>query len=219
MSLSKSLDYKLKKLDISQKELNELKLQLLDNAEELKNDFLNDGFSEEEAEKMAIDHMELDELIKSMKESSMKKSILPNRIIALILIAIYTFFILICVRNVSSISSPLVKKSYIPFKFFINIINFLFNGKYSIFEDVYFIDQMIILLLFIPFGIFIPIILNKFNNLKPNLIIFIVFNIVFSLLFYYPYFNFDITVLRILSCTLGFYIINFFKHNILHQIP
>lgn len=209
MNLSKSLDYRLKNLDISKKELNELKLQLLDNANELKKDFLNDGFSEEEAEKMAIEHLELNELIKSIRENSIKKSILPNRIIALILISIYIFFLLICVRHISSTSSPLVRKSYIPFKFFINIINFLSSGKRSILDDVYFIDQITILLLFIPFGIFVPIILNKFNNLKPNLIIFIVFNIVFSLLFYYPYFNFDITILRILSCILGFYIIKF----------
>lgn len=54
MSLIKTLDRRLKNLDISQKELNELKLQLLDNAEELKNDFLNEGFTEEEAEKKLL---------------------------------------------------------------------------------------------------------------------------------------------------------------------
>lgn len=75
MSLIKTLDRKLKNLDISQKELNELKLQLLDNAEEIKNDFLNEGFSEEEAEKKAIDSIELDELVKSIKEGSIKKSL------------------------------------------------------------------------------------------------------------------------------------------------
>ena len=75
MSLIKTLDRRLKNLDISQKELNELKLQLLDNAEELKNDFLNEGFTEEEAEKKAIDSMELDELVKSIKEGSIKKSL------------------------------------------------------------------------------------------------------------------------------------------------
>ena len=63
MSLIKTLDRRLKNLDISQKELNELKLQLLDNAEEIKNDFLNEGFSEEEAEKKAIDSMELKKVL------------------------------------------------------------------------------------------------------------------------------------------------------------
>ena len=90
MSLIKTLDRRLKNLDISQKELNELKLQLLDNAEEIKNDFLNEGFSEEEAEKKAIDSMELDELVKSIKEGSIKKSLLPNRIISSVLIILYT---------------------------------------------------------------------------------------------------------------------------------
>lgn len=207
MSLSKNLDRRLKKLDIPSKELTELKLQLLDNTEELKNDFLNEGFSEEEAEKKAIDSLELDELIKSIKENSIKKSILPNRIIASILIIIYTIFIIICVRNISFVASPLMKKTYIPFKFLINTISLLFNGQYSFLDDVYFLDQMFILLLFIPLGMFIPIIINKFNNLKLALKIFIIFNIVFSLLFYFPYFNFDITVLRILACILGFYII------------
>lgn len=40
MRLSDVLDYKLNKLDMSQKELEELKMQLLDNAEEMKKDFL-----------------------------------------------------------------------------------------------------------------------------------------------------------------------------------
>lgn len=207
MSLIKTLDRRLKNLDISQKELNELKLQLLDNAEEIKNDFLNEGFSEEEAEKKAIDSMELDELVKSIKEGSIKKSLLPNRIISSVLIILYTLFVIKCVKNISVISSPLLHGSFIPFKFTFNFLSSIFTGNFSFIDDVYFLDQLLILLLFIPFGIFIPIIINKYNNLKPNLIIFIVFNIVFSLLFYFPYFNFDITVLRILSCMLGFYII------------
>lgn len=36
MRLNELLDYKLNKLDMSQKELEELKMQLLDNAEEMK---------------------------------------------------------------------------------------------------------------------------------------------------------------------------------------
>ncbi|MDU2828770.1 MAG: hypothetical protein E7C01_16165, partial [Clostridium perfringens] len=68
MRLNEVLDYKLNKLDMSQKELEELKMQLLDNAEEMKKDFLEKGFSEEEAQKKALDSIELDELIKSIKE-------------------------------------------------------------------------------------------------------------------------------------------------------
>ena len=44
MRLSEILDYKLNKLDMSQKELEDLKMQLLDNAEEMKKDFLEEGF-------------------------------------------------------------------------------------------------------------------------------------------------------------------------------
>ena len=55
MRLNEILDYKLNKLDMSQKELEELKMQLLDNAEEMKKDFLEEGFSEEEAQKKALD--------------------------------------------------------------------------------------------------------------------------------------------------------------------
>ena len=67
MRLNEVLDYKLNKLDMSQKELEELKMQLLDNAEEMKKDFLEEGFSEEEAQKKALDSIELDELIKSIE--------------------------------------------------------------------------------------------------------------------------------------------------------
>ncbi len=78
MRLNEVLDYKLNKLDMSQKELEELKMQLLDNAEEMKKDFLEEGFSEEEAQKKALDSIELDELIKSIKESSIKKYLTLN---------------------------------------------------------------------------------------------------------------------------------------------
>ena len=78
MRLNEVLDYKLNKLDMSQKELEELKMQLLDNAEEMKKDFLEEGFSEEEAQKKALDSIELDELITSIKESSIKKYLTLN---------------------------------------------------------------------------------------------------------------------------------------------
>ena len=52
--------------------------------------------------------------------------------------------------------------------------------------------------------------INKCNSLKANLKIFIVFILFFSLIFYPRHFNFDLTVLRILACILGFYILRFF---------
>ena len=78
MRLNEVLDYKLNKLDMSQKELEDLKMQLLDNAEEMKKDFLEEGFSEEEAQKKALDSIELDDLITSIKESSIKKYLTLN---------------------------------------------------------------------------------------------------------------------------------------------
>ena len=63
---------------MSQKELEDLKMQLLDNAEEMKKDFLEEGFSEEEAQKKALDSIELDDLITSIKESSIKKYLTLN---------------------------------------------------------------------------------------------------------------------------------------------
>ena len=79
MSINKALNRKLKKLDISKKEFIELKNQLLDNADELKEEFLKEGLSEEEAEKKVLESIELDELIKSFKENSIKKYFLSNK--------------------------------------------------------------------------------------------------------------------------------------------
>lgn len=64
--------------------------------------------------------MELDELVKSIKEGSIKKSLLPNRIISSVLIILYTLFVIKCVKNISVISSPLLRGSFIPFKFTFN---------------------------------------------------------------------------------------------------
>ncbi|MFQ7566134.1 MAG: hypothetical protein ACLRMQ_10515, partial [Clostridium perfringens] len=99
MRLNEVLDYKLNKLDMSQKELEELKMQLLDNAEEMKKDFLEKGFSEEEAQKKALDSIELDELIKSIKESSVKKYLTLNRILATIFVVIYSGFLIKCISH------------------------------------------------------------------------------------------------------------------------
>ncbi|MDM0842516.1 hypothetical protein QTI39_14315, partial [Clostridium perfringens] len=72
MTLKRLLNKKLRKLDISSRELSELKLELLDTAEEMKKDFLNEGFSEKEANEKVINTLQIDELINSTKESYLK---------------------------------------------------------------------------------------------------------------------------------------------------
>lgn len=210
MSLSEILDYKLKKLDMSQKELSELKMQLLDCADEIKIDFLDEGFSEEEAQNKALDSIELDELIKSIKDNSIKKYFILNRILATIFVIIYSAFLVKCILNTAGMSSSFIKSSYIPFKFSLNIIKHILTSNIPVYEELYILDQALILVLFIPFGILIPIIINKYNSLKVNLKIFILFVLGFSLVFYPVHFNFDLTILRLLSCIIGFYILRFF---------
>ena len=58
--------------------------------------------------------------------------------------------------------------------------------------------------------ILIPIVINKYNSLKPSLIIFLLFNVIISLLHFHS-FNFDLTIFRIISSILGFYIIKILK--------
>lgn len=207
MSLSKNLDRRLKKLDIPSKELTELKLQLLDNTEELKNDFLNEGFSEEEAEKKTIDSLELDELIKSIKENSIKKYFLSNKIIVISLTVIFSLFILKCTTFTAPNRGNLSDFAYIPFRFLFNLIININN--YYAWHDAFILDQIFILLLFVVFGTLIPIILNKWNSLIPNLKIYIFFNVIVALLSKIRFFNFDLTILRILACILGFYIFKY----------
>ena len=136
MRLSEILDYKLNKLDMSQKELEELKMQLLDNAEEMKKDFLEEGFSEEEAQKKALDSIELDELITSIKESSIKKYLTLNRILATIFAVIYSGFLVKCISNNAGMVSDLLESSYIPFRFLINLVKHLMNYKGPIYEEL-----------------------------------------------------------------------------------
>ena len=204
MRLSEILDYKLNKLDMSQKEVEELKMQLLDNAEEMKKDFLEEGFSEEEAQKKALDSIELDELITSIKESSIKKYLTLNRILATIFVVIYSGFLIKCISLTAGMGGKLLDSSYIPFRFSINLVKHIMNNKGPIYEELYILDQSFILMLFIP------LVINKCNSLKANLKIFIVFILFFSLIFYPRHFNFDLTVLRVLACILGFYILRFF---------
>ncbi|MDM0591520.1 hypothetical protein QTG97_15855, partial [Clostridium perfringens] len=101
-----------RKLDISSRELSELKLELLDTAEEMKKDFLNEGFSEKEANEKAINSLQLDELINSTKESYLKANLIKNRFLSCLLLAIYTIFILICISNTTNGGGYLSKGAY-----------------------------------------------------------------------------------------------------------
>ena len=80
---------------------------------------------------------------------------------------------------------------------------------YHAWHDAFILDQIFILLLFVIFGTLIPIILNKWNSLIPNLKIYIFFNVIVALLSKIRFFNFDLTILRILACILGFYIFKY----------
>lgn len=125
-------------------------------------------------------------------------------------VIIYSGFLIKCIYNTFGMCSRLLDSSYIHFRFSINLVKHLMDYKGPIYEELYILDQSFILMLFIPFGILIPIIINKCNSLKANLKIFIVFVLFFSLIFFPIHFNFDLTVLRILACILGFYILRFF---------
>lgn len=122
MSINKALNRKLKKLDISKKEFIELKNQLLDNADELKEEFLKEGLSEEEAEKKVLKSIELDKLIKSFKENSIKKYFLSNKIIVISLTIIFSLFILKCTTFTAPNRGNLSDFAYIPFRSNIHII-------------------------------------------------------------------------------------------------
>ncbi|EOU1913119.1 hypothetical protein GZ981_003076 [Clostridium perfringens] len=206
MTLKRLLNKKLRELDISSRELSELKLELLDTAEEMKKDFLNEGFSEKEANEKVINTLQIDELINSTKESYLKANLINTRILSSLFLGIYTIFILICISNTTNGGGYLSKGAYLPFKFLYN----LFNSNKPLLDNVFVLDQLFILLLFIPFGILIPIVINKYNSLKPSLIIFLLFNVIISLLHFYS-FNFDLTIFRIISSILGFYIIKILK--------
>ena len=207
MIINKALNRKLKKLDISKKEFIELKNQLLDNADELKEEFLKEGLSEEEAEKKVLESIELDELIKSFKENSIKKYFLSNKIIVISLTIIFSLFILKCTTFTAPNRGNLSDFAYIPFRFLFNLIININN--YHAWHDAFILDQIFILLLFVVFGTLIPIILNKWNSLIPNLKIYIFFNVIVALLSKIRFFNFDLTILRILACILGFYIFKY----------
>ena len=152
MILKRLLNKKLRKLDISSRELSELKLELLDTAEEMKKDFLNEGFSEKEANEKVINTLQIDELINSTKESYLKANLINTRILSSLFLGIY-LFILICISNTTNGGGYLSKGAYLPFKFLYN----LFNSNKPLLDNVFVLDQLFILLLFIPSVILIPI--------------------------------------------------------------
>ena len=140
--LISNLNKKLRQLDISSRELSELKLELLDTAEEMKKDFLNEGFSEKEANEKVINTLQIDELINSTKESYLKANLINTRILSSLFLGIYTIFILICISNTTNGGGYLSKGAYLPFKFLYN----LFNSNKPLLDNVFVLDQLFILL-------------------------------------------------------------------------
>ncbi|KOF57141.1 hypothetical protein AGR56_11545 [Clostridium sp. DMHC 10] len=175
INIGQYVDNLVNPLQISNKDKDEYKFQFIDHINSLKEEFIKNGVSEDKAVELAIKRFGDSENIKEFLESN--KVYLKSRTKKIILVAafVYLFFLFGHYIKISSIEpnsgKSIILNSLIPFKSLIGIINGI--SLYGF--NINYIDLLITYtILFIPIGIFTPLIFNYYNSLKSNIKMYIV---------------------------------------------
>ncbi|MCD2349011.1 VanZ family protein [Clostridium guangxiense] len=210
INIGQYVDNLVNPLQISNKDKDEYKFQFIDHINSLKEEFIKNGVSEDKAVELAIKRFGDSENIKEFLESN--KVYLKSRTKKIILVAafVYLFFLFGHYIKISSIEpnsgKSIILNSLIPFKSLIGIINGI--SLYGF--NINYIDLLITYtILFIPIGIFTPLIFNYYNSLKSNIKMYIVFVVIIQiikLIFIGKVFNFDFAIMNLVGCIIGYII-------------
>ncbi len=206
-----------KNLDYSMKIRKDLKLQFLDHINNLKDEYIQKGLSEREAINNAIkDFGKGEEIIESLNipNSKINKSIklVMSALFILSLMLVTVFFISPITNEAQTISimrnSPdkamyLVTIKLIPFKTLVKLFSHDTTPYTPGFLNIFF---------FIPIGLFIPFILNKYFNKEyiiKSIGLFVLGIQIIRIFLPVGFVSIDIAILNFLGCLLGFLIYNF----------
>ncbi|BDR65699.1 VanZ family protein [Clostridium tetani] len=210
--INKYISKVLNNIDVDKKTKCELRKELTDHLIELKSEYLNKGYSEKDSIELAIKDFGKDEDLSDTFNNDINKTVTFNKKIIVILL-----FIVYLVPSIgrfiytSSWDASAMRFSFtniIPFsKIYPIIYKIYFNNA----DYLWIQDQIILILLFIPIGIFIPLLTNNINSFYNNLKLYILITCSLQLIKFILGIgvgNIDYALLHLLGCILGYLIFN-----------
>lgn len=195
------------RMDISRKEKQEYKFQFIDHINSLKEEYMSEGISQEEACDLAIRDFGNDRqiLVNEEFDSKLKGN---TKFIVRSIFFIYCFILFghyIKLAGIEGNGGNLVAlKSLVPTKTLLGIIHGMAIYGFS----NYYIDLILTyIVLFIPLGFLIPLIFINLKSLKKNMKLFTIIALgiqVAKLIFLHKVVNIDFALMNILGCFLGY---------------
>lgn len=188
-----------KNLDLSLKEKKELELQYIDHITELFNSRKLEGFSDKDSFIYAIE---------TFKENNKESKFKTKEIILIsffILYMILFLVIFIAISRLEVFHKRFSAYDLIPFQYFLRLIESFKSYEYIAIRSLK--QQIILFLIFIPMGIFIPLISKKYKSFIINFKKFIYLALgveIIKLIIGLGHFRIDYFLLHLLACLTGF---------------
>lgn len=202
---------------LTKKEAIEYRTQFIDHINSLKEDYIENGFSEEESTKRAIKDFGDQKHISCTlgRKLNLKNG---SKIILLILLFIILLFLLPRYANFAFMdrvpnAEKLIIANLIPFRVFKAIIKLVYFYGMNLAIADHLINDI---LLFIPIGAIIPFFMNQNNPMKSSLLIFIFTSIIcqiFKLVIFELPINIDYAIMHLLGLLIGYGIYKLIVRN------
>ncbi|MBD7916324.1 VanZ family protein [Clostridium sp. Sa3CUN1] len=187
------------KLDLSLKEKRELKIQFIDHMTELYNNHKLEGFSDEDSLIYAIEMF--NDNTQTNKKNHIKFGLISVFTIYIIIFSL--IFVSVSRSDVSNIRLNIYR--LIPFQYFFYLLQAFRQDKLSTIEILK--EQILLFLSFIPMGIFIPIITEKYKSFILNLKKFIYFTLgleIMKIILGFGIAKIDYFLIHLLGCLIGY---------------
>lgn len=213
--LNKYISKILNNIDADKKTKCALRKEFTDHLIILKNEYSAKGYNEKDSIELAIKDFGNDIDLSDTFNNDINKTMAFNKkIILIVCFIIYSVpFIgrFIYTSNWDASTTRFMIKNLIPFSKIYSILRSIYFNTFNYSDYLWIQDQIILILLFIPIGIFIPLLTNSvhsfYNNLKLYILITCSLQII-KFIFGIGVGNIDYALLHLLGCILGYLIFN-----------
>lgn len=213
--INKYISKILNNIDVDKKTKCELRKEFTDHLIELKSEYLNKGYSEKDSIELAIKDFGKDEDLSDTFNNDINKTATFNKkIIVILLFIVYLVPFIGRFIYTSSWDASAMRFSFtniIPFSKIYRILHSIYFNTVDYSNYLWIQDQIILILLFIPIGIFIPLLANNINSFYNNLKLYILITCSLQIIKFILGIgvgNIDYALLHLLGCILGYLIFN-----------
>ncbi len=192
------------KIDLDEIEKDELRIQFKDHINQLKNEYIEEGLSNDDAlNKAIVDFGNENNILSSYNKIHINIYVWRISLISLIS---YLFLLFAFLIHVSYVELPWLRFSLINITPFATLIP-IFKSILAHGVNINNIMIPIEFIAFIPVGILLPVVSKNFNKFIPNLKAFIAFTIAIQLLkfiFSIGRGNIDFALIHLFGCCIGY---------------